>query len=191
MTIRYVKIAATLLLAGFAAACMQRPAAELVIMTGDSVMSDQARASRVGVNIPTVSVPEYLDTYDVLIRTSEFSLQASPTTKWAEKPSSSLTRLIRARAAAAGYANVDRPDYEVLVDVDRFEPTSGGVVVLSARWRVIDAGGREDVVARGGDTIYHPVAEGPTGAIAAMEAAGQELARRVTASIPSRARGTS
>lgn len=190
MTSRHVKIAALVLLAGLASACMQRPA-DLVVMTGDGIISGQPAASRVGVNIPAVSVPEYLDTYDVLIRTSEFSLQAARNTKWAEKPSSALTRLVRARAAAAGFANVDRPDYEVLVDVDRFEPTSGGVVVLSARWRVIDAGGREDVVARGGDTIYQPVAEGPTGAIAAMEAAGQELARRVTASIPSRARGTS
>ncbi|QPC43795.1 membrane integrity-associated transporter subunit PqiC [Kaustia mangrovi] len=180
-----------LLLGGLMTACLQKPPAELVVMTGDGIAPGGSARSRVAVNIPTVSAPEYLDTYDVLIRTSEFSLKAAPNAKWAEKPSAALTRLIRARAAAAGFATVDRADYDVLVDVDRFEPTSGGTVVLSARWRVVDANDRETVVARGGDTIYQPVAQGPNGNIAAMEVAGQELARRVVSSIPRRARRSS
>lgn len=184
MTTRIVKLGLALLSLSLVASCMQRPPARLVVMAGQAAarISQTPKAS---IGEPIVSVPEYLDSYDVIIRASPFSLKADSTLRWAEKPASALARLIAESGIAAGFSTTEPADYEILVTVERFEPTLEGIVVLCARWHVVDARNRKTILVRGGDTFYRSVASGPDGRIAAMESAGRDLAREVIQSLPS------
>ncbi|MEG9884676.1 MAG: ABC-type transport auxiliary lipoprotein family protein [Hyphomicrobiales bacterium] len=185
MTTRIVKLGLALLSLSLVTACMQRPPARLVVMAGQGTAAQISQTPKASIGEPIVSVPEYLDTYDVLIRTSPFSLKADSNLRWAEKPASALARLIAENGIAAGFSTTEPADYEILVTVERFEPTREGIVVLCARWLVVDARNRKSVMIRGGDTFYRSVASGPDGRIAAMEAAGRDLAHEVIRSLPS------
>ncbi len=162
--------------------CSQQPPAQLLVLnaTPPAQLSPDVRAV---VRVAQLSVPEYLDGFDVLVRTGDHRLTPDPDSKWAERLPAAMTRALRAGLRSRGYADGDMADLELVVDVDRFEPVLGGDILLVARWRVTDGTRRTaPPVARGDAVIRHPVA-GPGGAItqsvAAMDAAMADLVGRI------------
>ena len=98
-----------------------------------------------------VRVPEYLDNYDIQLRTDEYVLTRMPNAKWAERLPVAMTRLLQQTIDEKLVGNRGR-DYEVDVTVDAFEPQPSGQVVLAARWKVTESKG-ETVVARDNTVI--------------------------------------
>lgn len=164
----------------------QLPAATLVVLTGPEApavtpMPDAAR--HLAVRIGEVRVPEYLDTYSVLVRSAPHAVTPLDSIKWAEKLPAALTRLLRESATVAGYLLADSADLVVLVDVDRFEPVAEGQVVLAARWTIVRDGRRETILGHGARTLRTPISDGTSARIAAMDAAARQLAGLVLADL--------
>ena len=122
-------------------------------------------------------VPEYLDNYDIQLRTDEYVLTRMPNAKWAERLPVAMTRLLQQTIDEKLVGNRGR-DYEVDVVVEAFEPQPSGQVVLAARWKVTQSK-TETVVARDNTVIQQALPAKPRDAAAigqAMSDAIRELA---------------
>lgn len=112
-----------------------------------------------GWQVQRVRVPEYLDSYDVQLRTDDYVLTRMANAKWAERLPMAMTRLLQQTIDAKVVGARDR-EYEVGVIVDAFEPQPSGQVVLNARWQVIDSR-TETRVARDTTVIRKALPAGP------------------------------
>ena len=128
-----------------------------------------------------VQMPEYLDNYDIQMRTNDYVLTRLPDAKWAERLPVAVTRLLQQTIDEKLQTKRDKP-YQVHVDIDTFEPQPSGQVVLSANWRVTD--GHDQIVARDDTLIKEPLPSAERNADAigqAMSTAVRELAMQIVA----------
>lgn len=112
-----------------------------------------------GWEVQRVRVPEYLDGYDVQLRTDDYVLTRMANAKWAERLPVAMTRLLQ-QSIDAQWGGARKRGYEVNVSVDSFEPQPSGQVVLAARWRVTDSRS-EELVARDNTVIQKALPAGP------------------------------
>tara|TARA_B100002049_G_scaffold197515_1_gene155302 strand:- start:617 stop:1165 length:549 start_codon:yes stop_codon:yes gene_type:complete len=144
--------------------------------------SERATSQASDWEVRRVRVPEYLDNYDVQLRTDEYVLTRMPNAKWAERLPIAMTRLLQQTIDEKLVGKRDR-EYEVEVAIDAFEPQASGQVVLAARWKVTDSR-RENVVARDNTVIQQALpARGRDAAAVgrAMSDAVRELAIQIVA----------
>jgi len=93
------------------------------------------------IELKPVSVPDYLDTTDILHRTGPNELTASPTGQWGERLSLGLTdalvaalsRLLPQRVVTT--RPVAAPAWRIVVEIERID-IGAGVCLLSARWSI-------------------------------------------------------
>jgi len=92
--------------------------------------------------VERVSLPGYLDTQDILIR-SGATFDRSQTGRWVSRLSVSATELLTARLAmrrpdALITENVQASsDYEIRVHVEALDVTSTGAAVMRADWQIV------------------------------------------------------
>lgn len=102
--------------------------------------------------IRAVTVPEYLDSTDLLRRTGGNELTVSETGRWGERLSTGVTRAL----ASALSTRVPRPilsndsdrggtAQDLIVDVESFDARADGMVVLAARWQIYDPDRRRTI----------------------------------------------
>lgn len=108
-----------------------------------------ANAPVVGV---TVSLPEYLDRLDIMERTSANELKPIYTAQWGESLAATATRAV-AENLTARLPSDDivilpsrgqrRLDYQVNLDLTKFESDSAGNSAMAGRWSISDGEGTE------------------------------------------------
>ena len=135
------------------------------------------------ISLGPVSVPEYLDGYDVVSRVSAHELKRDPHNRWAERLPEASARVLRVALAEQGLRVVDGGASVVAVTIGSFEPTANGLVLLSATWQVSDA--HHEPIGRGGGVIEQPSGAGAPAQAAAMETALQRLAADIATTIKS------
>jgi uncharacterized lipoprotein YmbA len=137
-----------------------------------------------------VSVPDYLEKPELLVRTSSTELTRSITDRWAEPLETMLPRVLAddlsqilkgPRVELYPWYSTDRPGWQIEVSVLRFEPDTHGEVLLVASWQARELGGahratsQESRVTR---RVESPDAAKRAEAMsAAIGALAQELAR--------------
>ena len=97
----------------------------------------------VPVQLQTVTVPDYLDTEDILLREGAHGLAASPGARWGERLSAGMTHALAAalvtRLPDYRVAPARPPDplaRQVLVDVTAFDVGRDGRCELRASWTI-------------------------------------------------------
>jgi uncharacterized lipoprotein YmbA len=145
---------------------------------------------RAVIEVKRVLVPDYLDVSDIMIRRSEHVVAASPTGRWGDRLSVGVTRALTADLArrlpafvVTATPPVERPAWQVLVEVEAFEPRADATVILVARWRLVDGAGR-DLLAGERVSLMVPVGGGDDAAmVAAMARAVDALAERIATGV--------
>ncbi len=162
------------------AGCASVPPLQHVLLSPPQNERAPARSSEW--HVRRVQVPEYLDSYDIQMRTDEYVLTRLPDAKWAERLPLAMTRLLQQTIDEKLVGKRDRP-YQVDVAVDMFEPQPDGQVVLSARWTVTDT--QDDAqIARDNTLIQQPLSAKTRDAAEigrAMSDAVRQLAFRIVA----------
>jgi uncharacterized lipoprotein YmbA len=177
---RFIRGGVAALAVAAAAGCAGVPPVQQVLLSPPQTARSNSQAS--DWQVRRVRVPEYLDNYDIQLRTDEYVLTRMPNAKWAERLPVGMTRLLQQTIDEKLVNNRDR-DYEVDVSVDAFEPQPSGQVVLAARWRVTQSKS-ETVVARDNTVIQQVLPAKPRDAAAigeAMSDAVRELAFEIVA----------
>ncbi|WP_448191548.1 PqiC family protein [Azospirillum sp. sgz301742] len=107
------------------------------------------------VGVPLVTLPEYLDRSEIVSYASTNELHANRDDRWAERLPTNVTRVLAEnlsillatdRVHVMPTRNGDRPDYEVIVEFDRFQRTAAGQSVLDAHWAILDGTTRKTLV---------------------------------------------
>jgi uncharacterized protein len=105
----------------------------------------QPLSGRPVVAVKPVLLPDYLDVSDLMVRRSDNVVAPSVTGRWGERLSVGVTRALTLDLqqrlpglVVTRIAPLDRPTLQVFVDIDDFEPRADGMVVLVARWRLVD-----------------------------------------------------
>lgn len=162
-------------------ACASVPPVQHVLLSPPQDERAAARAS--DWDVRRVRVPEYLDNYDIQVRSDAYVLTRLPDAKWAERLPVAMTRLLQQTIDEKLVNKRDQP-YQVDVDVDMFEPQAAGEeVVLSARWEVTDTDSGT-VVARDNTRLTQPIGGSerkPAVIGRAMSEAVRQLAFRIVA----------
>lgn len=130
-------------------------------------------------HVRRVKMPEYLDNYDIQLRTDDYVLTRLPDAKWAERLPVACTRLLQQTIDEKLLHNRNK-HYRVDVHISTFEPQPSGHVVLSAQWKVVNSDGH--VVARSNAQIQEPLPRlnrSPSDVGRAMSTAIRELAGRI------------
>jgi uncharacterized protein len=132
------------------AGCAGSPSVRIYVL-GDppnSVPATSTQSSRPIMRLLPVSVPDYLDTQDILLRSGRNEVEASPTGRWAERLSVGLTHALAAALAsrlpaADIVANrpIVPPAQQILVDVETFEISPDGQCQLTGRWTISSGDG--------------------------------------------------
>jgi uncharacterized lipoprotein YmbA len=110
--------------------------------------------SDITIGISPVSLPKYLKKQQIVTRSGDNELQLAEYDRWAGKLEEDIGRVIAENLsrllgsdnvfASPALAAIAR-DYDVKIDITRFEGLLGGDFELSARWSIVDS--RGEVVA--------------------------------------------
>jgi uncharacterized lipoprotein YmbA len=180
-------LAAALLLV--VAGCSQSPPTEFYTLSGMQLPPGGSSAPRTVVGVGPVTLPDYLDRPQIVTRASGNRVVLASFHSWVEPVDGMFTRVLvgnlSSLLASDNVVTVPqrRPmplDYQVEVDVTRFDADLSGRAVLDARWRVFGKGG-DQLVGEGRSTIVEPVAE--PGSYEAIVAAMSKALARMSSSI--------
>jgi hypothetical protein len=152
--------------------------------------SADGRALAIGLG--PVQLPQYLDRPEVVTRTSQNTLNLSPSDRWAEPLADNFRRVLAANLMSLLGTNqvVQYPwfadaklDYAIRVHVDRFEPNAGDGAQLAARWTISEAKGGAVLVSRQTD-VNAPLGSHDAQAIAAgLSADLGDLSRQIAQAV--------
>ena len=97
------------------------------------------------IQLQNVTVPDYLDVDDILVRTDRYQLQPIASAQWGERLSGGVTRALTVMLAERlpEYAweparPVEKGATQILVEVQAFDLWPDGRCVLSASWRILE-----------------------------------------------------
>ena len=124
------------------------------------------------IELKTVSVPDYLDSSDILRSVGPNEVTASPTGRWGERLSLGLTHALASglaqrlpKTVIETTADVE-PARQLLVDIEQFEIEADGKCLIAARWRLTTAEGATSAAGERG-TFSEAAGSIDDGAIAA------------------------
>jgi len=159
--------------------------------------SATSAVSSLAVGVGPVLLPGYLDRVQIVTRDSSDEIQISVYHRWAEPLENGIAQVVADDLAAvvgseriAVYpwrGGVSRVlDYQVAIQVLRFEGAPGRQATLDARWRLLNRDGQEIVLKR--STITEPISgEGYQPLVLGLNRALGTLAGEIAAEIQSRA----
>lgn len=135
----------------------------------DSMRYPTGPASEVVISVVDIAMSDYLDTQSVVTRPSANTVDLAQFDQWAAPFGRHVTRTMKnniavlvpsQRVLLSPLSIPVTVDYEVRVDVQRFEQDPGGDVVLEARWALLDLR-RRDAAALRSVEIRKPVVNEP------------------------------
>jgi uncharacterized lipoprotein YmbA len=182
-------LAATLLL--LVAACSQTPPTQFYTLSSMQLPASDVGGPNTVVGVGPVTLPEYLDRPQIVTRESGNRVMLADFSVWVEPVNGMFMRvLVENLSLLLATDNVialpqRRPmrlDYQVEVDVTRFDADLSGRALLDARWRVFGRDG-ERLIGEGRSTIVVPAAE--PGTYEAIVAALSKALGQMSAAIAS------
>lgn len=175
------------------AACTSGPPPTLYVLgaTASATAKSVSEMRLPVVLVKPVIIPDYVDTTDLVIRNGG-EVIPSRTGRWGERLSVGIRRTLTSGLAdrlpgmkVTAVQPPERPVRQVLVDVDAFEARTDGLVVLSARWSVMEDSGRGPTLAEHFTGTVPLAGNGDAAIVAAMTKAVSDLAERIAVGIAS------
>ena len=108
--------------------------------------ADAVGTSSPAVGIGPVAFPAYLDRPEIVLRSGDNELKYAGSNRWAEPLKTAFNRTLAEnlsimlptdRTAIHPWSRSVVLDYQVIVDVTRFDADAGGTVILTAAWELI------------------------------------------------------
>jgi len=138
--------------------------------------------------IGPVTIPDYLDRPQVVLRTSRNELVLSESSRWAGSLANDSARVLEenleSMLAKDGFAVVSwrrgiPSDYRVAVQFSRFDALAGGTVVLKAQWVIYGKDGKGVLLIRESDVREPVLGSEDDSAVEAMGKALMGLSREI------------
>jgi uncharacterized protein len=183
------------LLAGCSPLAPQPDHSKFFVLTalsdGPPSVAPASAAQPLTLGIGPIEFPDYLRRLEVVTRTSPTQLDLSPDKRWGEPLDKDFTRILSENLSRLlstqqiekyPWPHRTPVDYQVCVDVLRFETSSSGQSQLIARWVIKDGRTGKDLSASETNTTS-PVASGDAGGSAALSSDLATLSRDIAAAV--------
>ncbi len=138
-----------------------------------------------------IKFPAYLDRSEVVTRVEPNQLKMSENDHWAEPLKTNFTRVLSQNLSALlggpqivnfPWYSSSRIDYQIAIDVERFESDAEGYAVFIAQWSVKDPATKK-VMDRGDGNLTAPFAGGEEQAAAALSRTLSNFSRQIATAI--------
>ncbi|MHB8381350.1 MAG: PqiC family protein [Candidatus Binataceae bacterium] len=158
-----------------------------------SPSSSSAGSSGMVIGIGPIKLPDYLERQEIVTRAAPNRLVLSGTDRWAEGLDGNFTQVFAQDLGATlgtqriiffPWYQTTAIDYQVQVNVYRFESDGKGTITLTAHWQILNGAGKMLYVA---DSTFAATAASPgaTSVVAAMSTALNDLAQEIASKIAS------
>ena len=151
------RIAAALLAAVIVTGCAKGPPPKFYMLETPAATEPEGLEQGVIIGVGPVSLPGHLDRNQIVSRESGVKLQISESDQWAEPLKEGVIRVLAVQLAhtldsnrifALPLRQRREMDYQVAVDVVRFDGVVGQDVVLGARWTILSGDGKKLLLSR-------------------------------------------
>src|SRR6266478_6682031 len=147
-------IALALVSAMLAAGCLggNAPTRFYVLAPGEMTA---VTAPALSIGLGPIGLAGYLDRPQIVTRPAADKIDIGEFDQWGEPLRDGISRVLAedlarqmpsARISVFPWRGLEQILYQVVVDVTRFDGTAGGDLALEARWRILDAAGKEIAV---------------------------------------------
>ena len=136
--------------------CAATPHSKFYLLSpATAVNPDRPAGIAPAIGVGPVELPKYLDRPQIALRIDSYELSYSEIHRWAENLqdnvtsvlAESLARLVPTdRISRFPWERTATIDFQVAVEISRFDADKNGTVVLSANWKLYRGEGREIVV---------------------------------------------
>ncbi|HEX6439933.1 MAG TPA: PqiC family protein [Candidatus Binatia bacterium] len=158
------------------------------IAVEDRAASDATHREKISLGVGPVKFPGYLDRQEIVVRSAQNRFQVSEYERWAEPLDENFTRVLAQNLAillqtdwvvAYPWLSSRKPNFQIEIEVLRFEPNAARDVQLAARWLVIDGRNKQPLDLKESRVTRH-VNQGSTEAsVAALSEAVADLSREI------------
>jgi uncharacterized lipoprotein YmbA len=163
---RYLLMSLTTIALCFLAGCATSPASKFYTLSAVPLVEQSPDAAQVVIAIDPVTVPELIDRSQIVTRLDANRVSIDEFARWAEPLKSQIPRVLAADLAqfipgaiVSTYPQrVDDNAYRVSVDVQGFDASTNGAVMLAVIWSVRAPNRGERVSGR---SVVHETADGP------------------------------
>ena len=140
-----------------AAGCAKGPPPDFYVLHAQANPSLAGVERGVAVGVGPVELPAHLDRSQIVTRASDYQLELSESHQWAEPLKDSVSRVIAVNLSNMLESNrvyvIPRRqsvslDFQVSIDVARFDGRLGEAAVLGARWILYGENTREPLLSR-------------------------------------------
>lgn len=152
----------------------------------------QKATSQLVLTVGPVKLPQYLDRPQIVTRLTSNRLKLAEMDRWGEPLAETFARVLAENLSGLlatdkitifPRSEVAKNDYQVMVEVFRFEGEPGGAASLQAWWSIVPGGGEETLVARKSAREMATATQGYEGLVAAQSALLAELSREIAEAI--------
>jgi uncharacterized protein len=149
-----------------------------------------AAANELTIGLGPVSLPDYLDRNEIVIRAAPNRMELSPTGRWAEPLEAGFRRVLatdlstmlgNAQIVPFPWYSTTRLDYKIEVKVDRFDRNPSGDIELIAHWTIRGGASNRVMVRRDSNIREAAQSSAMADSVAAMSSGLGELAHQIAA----------
>ena len=187
-------LVAALCLAQLAGCSVTKPSRYYLLTPAEEQSAATVNTVSPAVGIGPVAFPAYLDRPEIVLRSGDNELSYAGSDRWAEPLKTAFNRTLAEnlsimlptdRTAIHPWPRSVVLDYQVIIDVTRFDADAGGTVILTAAWELIRSS--DSTVIERSKATYTEAA-GNTGypaIVAAQSRVVERLSRDIAATINS------
>jgi uncharacterized lipoprotein YmbA len=182
---------ATLMLA---AGCAKGPPPDFYVLHAPTSESTAGDERGIAVGVGPIELPAHLNRSQIVTRTSDYQLDLSESHQWAEPLKDSVSRVIAVNLSNMLESNrvyvVPRRqkislDFQVSIDIARFDGRLGGAAALGARWTLYGKDTREPLLSKV-TIVYEETGDGTYNALVAassrtLKVLSMEIAEAISA----------
>lgn len=178
-------------------ACGTSPKTHFYTLSTDHQTYTHSDRSAEGIRIGVwkAKIPELLDRADIVTRSGKHNVELADFHKWADRLDSNISRLVASELGdrlktdnvlISPWPSYTKNDYQVKININRFDGELGGEIVLSGSWNLLNSEGNEELVRE--TFTYKTQAAGITynDMIAALSSLTVQLAEQIAGTIAAR-----
>jgi len=154
----------------------------------ESVAQNSGSDGRISLGIGPIKFPGYLDRQEIVVRGGQNRFEVSENDRWAEPLDENFARVLSQDLSAL--LRTDRivpypwpldgkPNYQVEIEVLRFEANSARDAQLFARWSISDGGNKKVISVRESRAVRQAKEKSTEGSVAALSEALGDLSREI------------
>ena len=194
---RYVAVAVVAAVVAALAGCARNPPTNFYVLSslsGTSQDSDSAGvgSSGVTIGIGPVTLPGYIDRDGIVTRDGRNVLDVADLDQWAEPLTDNFSQVLGENLALLvpsdnvvyyPWQQATDVNYQIVVDVSRFEADSVGNGVLIAQWTIVTGDGEDELLVRKSQFVEPTAGSDVRAKVAALNLALERLSREMATAI--------